>query len=586
MHILQYLIIWVNLLLGCTLLVSCSSVKFIPAVASVKKQAPAESTDMAKHTLTAGTSQSPAPSQSDNNNLEMLERLAALEDPNANFKLAEIYLAGEKVPKDLNKAKELFKKASDHGLPSAMVQLGNMYRDGVLGAPSLPIAISWYEKAAAAGNIKAMLNLGDIYRGLYGMQPNYDKAINFYIKAAGLGSIEAEYQIAKLINNNLVDQNKSAVNIKSIINSLKKAANAGNLDAIVAVGDYYMQQPNINLAIEYYNKAAQHNFAPALSRLGLIYFNGEGVQQNYQTAMEFFNRAAALGNTTAEYYLGEMHRRGLGVNKNHEAASFWYNKAAAKDFPKSAVRLADLYFAGKGVPADIYKAIELYKKSAASGDSYAGLLLSIFYANGIGVEQHLPSSVHWYNIVEKNKDQLVAKFDVAKAYETGFGFKQSYAEAAKWYLLAAEQGLAKAQAKLADLYVNGLGVSKDYNVAIKWYKAAAEQGDRYAQYSMALLLPKIQSYRPSLAYSVMKKAALGGYRPAQYNLGLMYLQGKGVKSNAIKAYGWLSMAVSDGIESDQEFMHILVNKLDPDARNKAVLLAERYRKRYKVEEQQ
>lgn len=574
MHILKYFIIWVNLLL-----VSCSFVKLMPSTSSVKKHSPTlvSISEVSKQDL-------PQPPV---NNIELLERLAVLEDPNANFKLAQIYLAGEQVPKDLNKAKELFNKAAAHGLPTAMLQLGNMYRDGLLGAPALPVAISWYEKAAAAGNIKAMLNLGEIYRGRYGMQqPNYDKAISFYTKAAGLGSIEAEYQIAQLMNSNLVDKNKYAVNIKSIIESLKRAANQGNLDAIVAVGDYYMQQPNIKLALEYYNKAAQHNFAPALSRLGLMYFNGDGVQQNYQTSMEFFARAAAVGNATAEYYLGEMHRRGLGVKQDHEVSSAWYNKAAAKDFHKAEVRLADLYFAGKGVPADIYKAIELYKRSANSGDSYSGLLLSIFYAQGMGVEQHLPSSVHWYNIVEKNKDQLVAKFDVARAYETGFGFKQNYVEAAKWYLLAAQQGLAKAQAKLADLYANGLGVAKDYNLAIKWYKAAAEQGDYYAQYSLALLLPKAQSYRPSLAYGVMKKAALGGYRPAQYNLGLMYLQGIGIKSNAIKAYGWLNMAVSDGLESEQEFMHILVNKLDPDARNKAVLLAERYRTRYKVKEQQ
>lgn len=563
------------LLLGSLLLFSCSSsfIKFNPPPRqkSLNQTAIKDSVDITEHVAS--------------NNIELLERLAKLGDPHACFKLGDIYLNGENVIKDVNKAKLWFEKSANNGLPIAMWQLGNMYRDGLAGAPpSLTIAISWYEKAAAAGNIKALLSLGEIYRGWYGIAPNYDKAMGFYIKAAGFGSLEAEYQMARLITNNLVDKKKYAVNINTIMTSLQQAANTGNLDAMVGLGDYYMQKPNLKLALEYYNKAAQQHFAPALLRLGLLYFSGEGVLQNYKLAMEFFMQAAQLGSTVSEYHLGEIYRQGLGVETDPEAASKWYAKAANKDFPKAVVRLGDLYFSGKGVEPNLYKAIELYKKSAILGDSYSGLLLSIFYAQGLGVEQDLPSSVHWYNIVEKNKDQLVAKFDIARAFETGFGFSKSYIEAAKWYLLAAQQGLAKAQSKLADLYVSGLGVPKDYNLAIKWYKNAAEQGYYYAQYSLALLLPKVDSYRPSLAYSLMKKAALSGYKPAQYNLGLMYLQGRGVKSNAIKAYSWLNMAVSEGVESNKDFMSMLINDLDPEARNKAVLLAERYRNRYKIEE--
>jgi hypothetical protein len=44
------------------------------------------------------------------------------------------------------------------------------------------------------------------------------------------------------------------------------------------------------------------------------------------------------------------------------------------------------------------------------------------------------------------------------------------------------------------------------------------------------------------------------------------------------------MAVSEGVESNKDFMNMLINDLDPEARNKAVLLAERYRNRYKIEE--
>lgn len=56
-----------------------------------------------------------------------------------------------------------------------------------------------------------------------------------------------------------------------------------------------------------------------------------------------------------------------------------------------------------------------------------------------------------------------------------------YVEAAKWFRLAAEQGLAEAQHALGSFYEDGTGVEQDYTEAVKWYKKAAEQGYRSAK---------------------------------------------------------------------------------------------------------
>ena len=61
-------------------------------------------------------------------------------------------------------------------------------------------------------------------------------------------------------------------------------------------------------------------------------------------------------------------------------------------------------------------------------------------------------------------------------YKKGWGVLQDYAEAVKWYRLAAEQGYAKAQNNLGVRYENGEGVLQDYAEAMKWYRLAAEQG--------------------------------------------------------------------------------------------------------------
>ena len=66
-------------------------------------------------------------------------------------------------------------------------------------------------------------------------------------------------------------------------------------------------------------------------------------------------------------------------------------------------------------------------------------------------------------------------------YANGWGVIRNYAEAAKWYRLAAEQNNAAAQANLADMYNFGRGVPKNEAEAIKWYCRAAANGEPVAR---------------------------------------------------------------------------------------------------------
>jgi TPR repeat protein len=55
-------------------------------------------------------------------------------------------------------------------------------------------------------------------------------------------------------------------------------------------------------------------------------------------------------------------------------------------------------------------------------------------------------------------------------YEFGQGVSQDYAEAVKWYRLAAEQGIAFAQYNLGGMYRKGRGVPQDNAEAVKWWR--------------------------------------------------------------------------------------------------------------------
>jgi TPR repeat protein len=91
---------------------------------------------------------------------------------------------------------------------------------------------------------------------------------------------------------------------------------------------------------------------------------------------------------------------------------------------------------------------------------------------------------------------------------------QDYAEALKWYGLAAARGDALAQYNLGVMYDKGKGAPQDYAEALKWYGLAAAQG----------------------------------HAEAQFNLGVRYAKGQGVPQDYVQAYKWLNLAAATIIE--------------------------------------
>jgi len=66
-------------------------------------------------------------------------------------------------------------------------------------------------------------------------------------------------------------------------------------------------------------------------------------------------------------------------------------------------------------------------------------------------------------------------------YQGGKGVPQDYAEAVKWYRLAANQGDLAGQFNLGMMYEGGKGVPRDHAEAVKWFRKVADQGDARAQ---------------------------------------------------------------------------------------------------------
>ena len=68
-------------------------------------------------------------------------------------------------------------------------------------------------------------------------------------------------------------------------------------------------------------------------------------------------------------------------------------------------------------------------------------------------------------------------------YDDGQGVPQNYAEAVKWYRLAAEQGDSDAQLNLGFMYSKGQGVPQNGVMGYVWASLAAAQGSEAARHN-------------------------------------------------------------------------------------------------------
>ncbi len=86
----------------------------------------------------------------------------------------------------------------------------------------------------------------------------------------------------------------------------------------------------------------------------------------YQTA---YNTMRSLAETAdhgyAQYYLGMMYLNGQGVEQSFEDAGTWFLKAAQHGIPQAQHKLGLLYFNGQGLPRDFERAYAWYSVGTA-----------------------------------------------------------------------------------------------------------------------------------------------------------------------------------------------------------------------------
>ena len=127
---------------------------------------------------------------------------------------------------------------------------------------------------------------------------------------------------------------------------------------------YYEEIKNdVETALDFYKKAAKYGDDDAMLALGNYYIDEEW----YDNACIWFSRSAEKGNSDAQNKMGEIMFQGLGRDVDLDLAFSWFEKAAKGDCAEAIYNLAQCYTYGYGVRKDLSKAKELYEKAAQCG---------------------------------------------------------------------------------------------------------------------------------------------------------------------------------------------------------------------------
>lgn len=292
-------------------------------------------------------------------------------------------------------------------------------------------------------NVKADVLLAQFYdKGLL-VEKDSKKAMSLYEKSALNGSEDSNIY---LFNYYLDNDDVSHEHFQRALDWFQKAANTpDNPIANYALAHMYQEglgvDVSMQIAEEYYKKAADQNFVLAYERLGDLYLNSQDPKK-VTDALMLFQRSANEDIPAAQYKLGYMYETGLGAKQDYETAKFWYSRAANNNLIKAYLALGLLYESGLGVEKDNLEAYKYYRIAAEAGDAEGQNAVARSFERGLGVDQDLERAVFWYAKSAEQKNGN-AEYNLGRIFEE-YDSVRNIDDAKEWYQRAAKSNVFEA----------------------------------------------------------------------------------------------------------------------------------------------
>jgi TPR repeat protein len=369
--------------------------------------------------------------------------------------------------------------------------------------------------AAKRDDAAAQNDLGLMYAKGEGVPQDDAQAVVWFTKAAEQGYAEAQNNLGRMYSAG-----------RGIVRDESEA-----LDNALANKVLGHDLGNDDVAVFWFQKAAEQGHADAQCNLGVMYENAKGVERNLTQAVDWYRKSAEQGSVCGQFHLGYAYDDGFGVPQHRAEAAVWYRKAAAQGDDDAREKLAvlckeknypacntDDSMMAQAIAAQ-EKALSELRAAAEQGDAAAQFELGAAYDNGEDIAEDDAQTIVWYRKAAE-QGNADAQFYLGRKYFWGAGgLFRDWAQAVAWTRKSAAQGHSAAQTELGQMYEQGDGVTQNYAQAMDWYRKATEQGDILAPYLLGRMYEEGRGVAKDKAMAVTwyRKAAVG-LRDGKYKL--------------------------------------------------------------------
>ena len=328
---------------------------------------------------------------------------------------------------------------------------------------------------------------------------------------------------------------------------LNGAAEEKEPDAIFLLAEMsffgnYTHPRNYKEAFRRYHELASLNGnSSAQHMVGLMYATGFGgaVQRDQAKALTYHTFAAMGDSTRAQMTTAYRHYTGIGAPRNCNEAAYWYKKVADKV----------IAYSRSGPPGGMLLQMDSYKIADEKGGIYgdgASVVSSGVNANRAGPNSDAHADfddVLEYLDLMSRKGDLKATFSLGRLhYEGSRTMKRNLRTARAYFMMIArkywqkdgsirdeDQALAQVASKAAGyigrMFLRGEGMEQSYEKALTWFRRGVANGDALCQYKMGLMHIEGLGVKkdPLLAADYFKEAANQNFASAQVNMGQLFL---------------------------------------------------------------
>lgn len=350
----------------------------------------------------------------------------------AQTNLAALYMTGNGVPCDREKAKQLLLYAASQGDGFAMTKLGDICTDGVDGPPDYRQGTRWYQKAVEHQDVNGMIILGVRY-------------------LRGIGISEDLHRAQVLF---------------------RMAAERNHPEGINYYAQMLLEQPEPEKqqeGVRWLRENAKHGDPYSMFLLARCYEKGRGIKRDEKEAISWYLFSSRRGFSGAKIELGKLVARDIIKAPSLEDEVEWLKEAIADGDLHAGFRLGNYYLDGHGdIEPDVKEAVRLFLEGAERSFSDSQMTLSRLYGEGKLVEKNPEKAAYWANQALSNGNAEAAYLHGVSLLENG-----SEEEGIRNLMYAADQRYSLASDKLGDIFREQGKIDK----ARFWYEQALEGND-------------------------------------------------------------------------------------------------------------